>query len=293
MAQDPRALVKQAEALASKASGGFKLFGGREDKWQDAADTFSQAANAFKMQKQNREAGQTFERAAEIQRDQLKELDDAANTYVDAFKAYRNDSPDDAARCLEFSINQYCTKGNFRRAASHKENLGELFETQLGDTRRACEAYEMAAGWYEGDGAAALANKLWLKVADISALDENYSKSIEIYEKVAGSAINNNLMRYSVKEYFFKAGLCHLANKDMILTQRALEHYRDMDPTFAAQREHQLLVDLVQTIEDGDQEKFSDKLYAYDQISKLDKWKTSILLKIKGNIEAVADNEFS
>lgn len=110
---------------------------------------------------------------------------------------------------------------------------------------------------------------------------------------MAQQSINNNLMRYSVKEYFLKAGICHLANKDMILTQRALEKYRDMDPSFATQREHQLLVDLVQAIEEGDQEKYSDKLYAYDQMSKLDKWKTALLLRVKGNIEEGAENEFS
>lgn len=100
-------------------------------------------------------------------------------------------------------------------------------------------------------------------------------------------------MRYSVKEYFLKAGICHLASKDVIATQRALEKYCDMDPGFASQREHQLLVDLVGAIEDGDQEKYSDKLYAFDQMSKLDKWKTTILLRIKGQIEEGADNEFS
>lgn len=104
---------------------------------------------------QDREAGQAFEKAAQVQINNLKDLDDAANTYVDAFKVYRQDNPEDAARCLDFSINQYCTKGNFRRAASHKENLGDLFENQLGDMKRALEAYEAAAGWYEGDGAAA------------------------------------------------------------------------------------------------------------------------------------------
>lgn len=102
-----------------------------------------------------REAGQTFEKAAQIQLNNLKEPDDAANTYIDAFKVYRNSSPEEAVRCVEFSINQYCTKGNFRRAASHKENLGALFEEQLGDLKRAMEAYETAAGWYEGDGASA------------------------------------------------------------------------------------------------------------------------------------------
>jgi alpha-soluble NSF attachment protein len=32
------------------ASGGFSFFGGREDKFQTAADLYVQAANAFKMQ---------------------------------------------------------------------------------------------------------------------------------------------------------------------------------------------------------------------------------------------------
>ncbi|KUI55251.1 hypothetical protein VP1G_02649 [Cytospora mali] len=292
MAQDPRALLQKADKTLASASGGFSLFGGREEKYQNAADLYLQAANAFRMQKSNREAGQTFEKAAQIQINNLKEPDDAANTYVDAFKVYRPESPEDAARCLEFSINQYCAKGNFRRAASHKESLGDVFENQLTDMKRALEAYEAAAGWYESDGASALANKLWLKVADIAALDGDYPKAIDNYEKVAHQSINNNLMRYSVKEYFLKAGICYLAAGDMIATQRALEKYRDMDPGFATQREHQLLIDLIATIEEGDQEKFADKLYAYDQMSKIDKWKTTILLRIKSAIDE-ADNEFS
>ncbi|CAN8103286.1 unnamed protein product [Discula destructiva] len=293
MAQDPRALLQKADKTVQSASGGFKFFGGREDKYQEAADLYISAANAFRMQNSNREAGQTFEKAAQIQITHLKEPDDAANTYVDAFKVYRNESPEDAVRCLEFSINQYCTKGNFRRAASHKENLGDLFENQLNDLKRACEAYEVAAGWYDGDGAGALANKLWLKVADIAALDGEYQKAIDSYERVANQSINNNLMRYSVKEYFLKAGICHLAADDMIATNRALEKYRDMDPSFAGQREHQLLVDLMQAIEEGDQDKYADKLYAYDQMSKLDKWKTALFLRIKGNIEKAGENEFA
>jgi len=103
----------------------------------------------------DREAGQAFEKAAQVQTNNLNEPDDAANTLVDAFKSYRKDSPEDAARCLNVAVNHYCAKGNFRRAASHKENLGELFETELGDKKRALECYENAATWYETDGAAA------------------------------------------------------------------------------------------------------------------------------------------
>jgi len=130
-----------------------------------------------------------------------------------------------------------------------------------------------------------LASKLYLKVADLAALEGAYYKAIEYFEKVSATSVSNNLMKWSVKEYFLKSGLCHLAIGDQVSTNRALEKYRDMDPTFASTREYQLLVDLYEAVEAGDQEMFGDKLFQYDQISKLDKWKTTILLRIKTAIE--------
>lgn len=56
-----------------------------------------------------------------------------------------------------------------------------------------------------------LANKVYLKVADLAALEKMYGKAIERYEGVARTSANNNLMKWSLKDYFLKAGFCHLA----------------------------------------------------------------------------------
>jgi alpha-soluble NSF attachment protein len=48
-------------------------------------------------------------------------------------------------------------------------------------------------------------------VADLAAIAGDYYKSIEHYEKVAKSSVASNLMKWSVKDYFLKAGICHLA----------------------------------------------------------------------------------
>lgn len=101
------------------------------------------------------EAGKAFEKAAQIHINNLKEPNDAANIYADAFKVYSKDSPQDAVRCIEFSIKQYCANGNFRRAAKHKESVGDLYKKQFGDMKSAIEAYGIAAGWYENDDAVA------------------------------------------------------------------------------------------------------------------------------------------
>jgi hypothetical protein len=107
----------------------------------------------------------------------------------------------------------------------------------------------------------ALANKLWLKTADLVALEgKDYYKAIELYEKVAKTSIANNLMRWSVKEYLLKAGICQLCTGDQVGVNAALDRYRELDPSFVQQREHQLLVDLTQAVQDGDQEMFADKV---------------------------------
>ncbi|GFF36078.1 probable vesicular-fusion protein sec17 homolog [Aspergillus udagawae] len=292
MAQDPRVLLQKADKALQGASSGLSFFGGRTEKYENAADLYTQAANAFRVQKLNKEAGLAFEKAAAIQKQNLNEPDDAANTLQEAFKVYRKSDPEDAARVLSAAIQHYVLKGNLRRAATQQQHLAEVYEIELGDSKKALEAYEKAAEWFDGDNAEALANKHYLKVADLAALEGDYYKAIENYERIGRSSITNNLMKWSVKDYFLKAGICHLASKDIVAANRALESYRDTDPTFASTREHQLLVDLVQAIEAGDQEAFSDKLFQYDQLSKLDKWKTTLLLRIKSNIEE-AEEDFS
>lgn len=135
-----------------------------------------------------------------------------ANTLTEAFKVYRKTDPEDAVRCLSTAIQHYTQRGNFRRAATHQNNLAEVYEIEIGDQKKALEAFETSATWFESDGAEALANKLWLKTADIAALEGDYSKATDQFEKVAKTSINNNLMRWSVKDYLLKAGICHLAS---------------------------------------------------------------------------------
>jgi alpha-soluble NSF attachment protein len=41
----------QADKALQAASGGFSLFGGRTERYENAADLYIQAANAFRVQK--------------------------------------------------------------------------------------------------------------------------------------------------------------------------------------------------------------------------------------------------
>ena len=175
---------------------------------------------------QGKEAGQALEKAAQMQL-KTDDRDDAGNTLVEAYKSYRRTDPKDAARVLKQAISLFTGKGNFRRAAGYQFNLAELYEaeTELFKPEDALEAYDTAAEWYASDSADAyavqisiwlidsLANKTLLKVADLAALAGQYSRAIERYDAVARASLNSNLTKWSVKDYFFKAGACYLANK--------------------------------------------------------------------------------
>lgn len=75
MAQDPRALLAQADKTLASASSGFSFFGGKQDKLEQAAEKYIAAANAFRLQKETGQAGACFEKAAKVQKDRLNEPD--------------------------------------------------------------------------------------------------------------------------------------------------------------------------------------------------------------------------
>ena len=58
-----------------------------------------------------------------------------------------------------------------------------------------------------------------------------------------------------------------------------------MDVSFVGTREYQFLQDILTAVENGDVETFTNKVVDFDQLSKLDNWKTTILLRIKKGIQ--------
>ena len=58
--------------------------------------------------------------------------------------------------------------------------------------------------------------------------------------QVAADAVESSLLKYSAKEYFFKAALCQMC-VDMLEAQRAVDKYCEMYAAFQDTRECKLL----------------------------------------------------
>jgi len=274
-------LLEKADKKAN-SSGGW--FASATTKYEEAGDLYQQAANAFKIEKLFKEAGDAHAREAEC-REKCKETNEAANAWWNASKAYKKGYPDLAINALSQTITFLTQAGRFRQAADREKEIGQIFLQEKQDMQKACESYERAGEWYSQEDATATANACFKDAADLHAELENYPAAIFRYEQVANASLSSALTKYSVKDYWLKSSLCALAMGDSVGCRRNLSRYASLDTTFTTTRECKFIDVLIGAIEAGDQPAFTAAVVEYNQVMALDNWKTAILLKIKRSID--------
>lgn len=129
------------------------------------------------------------------------------------------------------------------------------------------------------------ANQCYQQAAEISADLGEYPKAVELYRHVADWSLTSPLTKYSVKEYWLRAVMCAMAMGDLVQAQKLLREFGQKDLTFPSTREAKFATELVDACEEADVERYTTAVYQYDQVTKLDNWKTKILLHIKKALE--------
>ncbi|KFW67287.1 Beta-soluble NSF attachment protein, partial [Pygoscelis adeliae] len=260
---------------------------------EEACEMYTRAANMFKIAKNWSAAGNAFCQAAKLHM-QLQSKHDSATSFVDAGNAYKKADPQEAINCLNAAIYIYTDMVRSCTGSSWTDAL-------VRDARCFCPQaiahYEQAADYYKGEESNRQvvfvkdsANKCLLKVAAYAAQLEQYQKAIEIYEQVGTNTMDNPLLKYSAKEYFFKAALCHFI-VDELNAKLALEKYEEMFPAFTDSRECKLLKKLLEAHEEQNCEAYTEAVKEFDSISRLDQWLTTMLLRIKKSIQGEGDGD--
>jgi len=112
-----------------------------------------------------------------------------------------------------------------------------------------------------------------------------------VFEKIAEESVDNDLLKWSVKDYLLKAGICRLCTGDVVDCKRAFEKYVGLSADFGTTLEFELLNDLLAAVENHDQGAFATASKRYHDVSKLDNWKQTLLLKIKESIGGDSGDE--
>ncbi|XP_042210554.1 alpha-soluble NSF attachment protein-like isoform X2 [Homarus americanus] len=275
-------LMAEAEKKLTSSKGFLgSLFGG-SSRVDEAMDLYQQAANKFKMAKKWSSAGHAFTELAALHGKAGSRLD-AATNFVEAGNCYKKTDPNESVNCLLKAIEIYTDMGKFTMAAKHHQSIAEIYETEVADIEKAIQHFEQASDYFRGEENNSSANKCLLKVAMFAAQMENYEKAIQIYEQVATSSLESSLLKYSAKEYMFRAALCHMCI-DLTNAKIAVVKYEEMYPAFQDSRECKLIKSLMNHLEEQNVDAFTDTVKDYDSISRLDQWYTTMLLRIKKSI---------
>nr|CAH8840802.1 unnamed protein product [Trichobilharzia regenti] len=279
-----RELIAEAQKKNKK---GFFSFGSGSDRTEEMISLYEKAANCFKMSHNWTEAGNAFLEAASLSLSQ-KSKHDAATHYVNASLVFKKDDPKKAIQCLTKAIEIYTEMGRFTIAAKHHQTIAEIFEKDLVDVEQAIRHYEQAADYYKGEESNSSAMKCQLLVAKLAAQLGQYDKAATLFEEAGKASMENNLLKYGAKGHLFHAVICHFC-VDLINGQKALKTYEECYPMFADSRECGLMKKLSDALEQENVEAYTVAVQEYDNITRLEPWITSLLLKLKKTISEEED----
>lgn len=273
----------KADDYMKKAEKKLKSWSPFGNKYEEAAEMLEKAANNFKLGKCWTEAADAYTKLAECQI-KLDSKHDAASAYVEGAKCAIKVNPQNGTPLLQKAVSIYTDMGRLNMAARQLREIAEVQEKQ-GLKEEAIAFYEQAADLFFTENSTSDGTKCRLKIAEFSAELKKFPKAVELYEDAASAACENNLLKYSAKGYLLNAGICLLcyASADEIATK--LDRYKEMDLQFAGSREATLLESLSQAMVNQDDQAFATALAEYDSMTRLDAWKTKILLEAKRRIQ--------
>lgn len=204
-------------ALATKKATKFDWLGAmKQQNQEDAGELYAQAAAQYKMVKDFNQAGECYERAAKCNMAAGNQIE-AKQNWKESGKCYSHVNIDKSQEAYKNAIVLNLESDRYGQAARLQEAIGDML-VEDEKIEEAIEAYEQSADYYNTENDTGNRNKRLLIVAHMCAKTHQWQKSISIYEKTANACVDNNLLRWKVREYLFKASIlqiCMYAEKDV------------------------------------------------------------------------------
>lgn len=274
-----------------KALTRMTIFGfGKSQKFEDAAEAFTKAGNAFKLANSWQSAGDVFLEAADAWAQAGDALNDSVTSVVEAANCYKKISPVDAVRTYRRAIDMYNDVGRFGMSARYAKEMAEVFEADH-NNEGALAAFQEAADLFNSDNKKSNSMQCLQKVAGLAADMGELNRAADIFETLGKDALQSRLGQYSAKGHFFSCLLCHFALGDNVQVRVKVEAFKNADFTFGTSRECEFVEKLLQACDGNDTEAFSQHCADFDRITPLDPFKTTLLLKAKKFIIDVGGGE--
>jgi alpha-soluble NSF attachment protein len=244
-----------------------------ETKREKAGELFNKAATLYKIDKEYVLAAKFYLKAAETSPCESR------NRCIQAAKCYKTiGNLQEAIKLYVVISEQYTEDGKFYAAGKLYQEIAEMYGINMID--EAVAFYQKAYDSFRVNDAVHSATQCLDKMANLLAIQKKYSKAMEIYKDLAECSE----VTWNATTYLYKACVCVLALPKFKETlPEFLETCKEICPAFDRSRECRFIEDILEAV-DVDETKFTDVVYNYDQISKLEGWISEVLLFVKKHI---------
>jgi alpha-soluble NSF attachment protein len=201
---------------------------------------------------------------------------------------FKKNNSVDAITAFQSAVTLLTDAGRLTQAAKLCKECAELYEQEDGEVAGAIELYEQAAELFALEESKSATSTCKGKVAELCSaalVPPDLLKAYRLYDELGRTSLESNLLKFHAKGYFLQAILCQLANSDAVGAEQSLRTYEGIDFTFSESREGKFATQLVEAVNGMDVEGFSTACFEFDRISKLDPWKTSMLVKMKRHMD--------
>eukprot|EP01083_Nonionella_stella_P203433 742305_1 len=220
---------------------------------------------------------------------------EAKASWREAGKCYRHVDYKKAIEAYKNAIQLNLDADRFGQAARLQEEIGDML-AEDDHLDESIEAFEQSADYYDAENDTGNKNKRLLKVAHMCGKAHKWEKAIQIFENTAKASVDNNLLRWKVKEYLFKAILltiCMLAEDDIVRKKTVKwpqagaivnERYSDISDIYGSSRECKLIQQLLESLP-TDIETFKEAIASYDRICRVEAWNFELVYFIQKYME--------
>ena len=208
---------------------------------------------------------------------------DEANGYIESARCLRNVSTDDAMFWFNKASKILANAGRFSQSAKILKECAEISES----SEKALDFYVKAEDMFSMDEhSKSQVTACILKRAEILADSGELLEAAKLFEREGDKALLNPMLAFGAREHFTKSGILYLALGDPTTAKVAVERFHQRDPRLEGTRESTMLKGLTEAFCENDLEKFREVLSDYDQVTRLDNWKSNHLLSVVCRMES-------
>ncbi|CAN0150588.1 unnamed protein product [Scytosiphon promiscuus] len=251
------------------------------------------AGQCFRVSKRFQDAGAAYKQCGRLE-ERLNNPDVAASLYHEAALCFQKDDPQEAATCYLSAINLFCQRQRFSTAARLECEVAELMQNDR-NRRMAIVHYIKAADFYRANTCFDEATDHCLLKANALGLGESYMEASALFQEVGRRMLVNDLLKFNTPDTFLKAVLCLQCASGMIQPVPEGHHRKpgaatsSPQPTinsvkativslgkacsvFQGSRAYMFASDIALAEKEGDLHLFAARLYAYNNVCRLNAW---------------------